>query len=302
MKNAAVLSTETVSSRPWTWPRIQNLIGKGLAYLVLGVGAVVVSVPWIWMLLTSLKTPADILRIPLTIVPTQWMWSNFIEIFHYTSRPIYNYFFNTLIIVFFVEIGALASSTIVAFSFSRLIWKLRNVMFIVVLATMMLPSQVTMIPIFAIFTAKLHWGNTYLPLIVPAYFGSAWAIFLLRQYMMTIPREIDDAARIDGCNTFQLFSRVIVPMSAPAIAVLAIFNFNGTWNDFFNPLLYISKSQLFTVAQFLASFSTVFAPGQLPRYDLLMAASLLATLPMALLFFFFQRQFIQGIVITGIKG
>ena len=302
MKNAAVLPAVTASSRPWTWPRVQTLIGKVLAYLVLGLGAVIVSIPWIWMFLTSLKTPGDILRIPLTILPTDWMWSNYIEVFQQSSQPLMRFFLNTLIIVVFVEVGALASNTIVAFSFSRLNWKFRNFMFIVVLTTMMLPSQVTMIPIFAMFTTKLHWSDTYLPLIVPAFFGSAWAVFLLRQFMMTIPREIDDAARIDGCNTFQLFSRVIVPMSGPAIAVLAIFTFNGTWNDFFSPLLYITKPKLFTIAQFLASFTGVRVIGQLPRYDLLMAASLLATVPMALLFFFFQRQFIQGIVITGIKG
>lgn len=288
--------------RPWTWPRVRTLVTKVLAYSILSIGALVVSIPWTWMLLTSLKTPPDILRIPLTIFPTDWMWSNYVEVFFQSSRPLWRYVSNTLLIVLFVEIGTLVSNTIVAFSFSRLQWKFRDRMFIVVLATMMLPAQVTMIPIFTLFTTKLHWTNTYLPLIVPSFFGSAWAIFLLRQYMMTIPREIDDAARIDGCNTFQLFSRVIVPMSAPVIAVLAIFTFNGTWNDFFSPLLYIEKPALFTVAQFLAGFTGVRAVGQLPRYDLLMAASLLASLPMALLFFFFQRQFIQGVVITGVKG
>lgn len=289
-------------TRPWTWLRVQNLLMKALAYSILGIGAFIVSIPWTWMLLTSLKTPPDILRIPLTILPTQWMWSNYVEVLFLGSRPLWRYMANTLIIVFFVLIGTLASNTVVAFSFSRLNWKFRDSMFVVVLATMMLPAQVTMIPIFTLFTTKLHWTNTYLPLIVPSFFGSAWAIFLLRQYMMTIPREIDDAARIDGCNTFQLFSRVVLPMSAPVLAVLAIFTFNGTWNDFFNPLLYIERSRLFTIAQFLAAFTAARAVGQLPRYDLLMAASVIASLPMALLFFFFQRQFIQGVVITGVKG
>ena len=301
VSNASISKT-VHTPRPWTWPRVRNLIGKVLAYTVLGVGALVISIPWTWMFLTSLKTPGDILRIPLTILPTEWMWSNYLEVLFQGSRPLWRYVWNTLIIVFFAEIGTLASNTVVAFSFSRLQWKFRNFMFIVVLATMMLPAQVTMIPIFTLFTTKLHWTNTYLPLIVPSFFGSAWAIFLLRQYMMTLPREIDDAARIDGCSTFQLFLRIVLPMSAPVIAVLAIFTFNGIWNDFFNPLLYIEKPQLFTVAQFLASFTGARAVGQLPRYDLLMAASVLASLPMALLFFLFQRQFIQGVVITGVKG
>jgi ABC-type glycerol-3-phosphate transport system permease component len=266
------------------------------------VGAVVISLPWFWMLLTSLKTPSDILRIPLTFFPTKWMWSNYAETLILGTQPMWKYIFNTLKIVLWVEIGTVLSNAVVAFSFSRLQWKGRQTMFILVLATMMLPAQVTMIPIFTLFTTKLHWTNTYLPLIVPAFFGSAWAIFLLRQYMMTIPKDIDDAARIDGCNNFNLFLRVIMPMSAPVLAVIAIFTFNSVWNDYFNPLLYIERPELFTVAQFLASFSSVRAVGQLPRYDLLMAASVLASLPMALLFFFFQRQFIQGVVITGVKG
>ena len=287
---------------PWNWLRTRNLLGKGLAYLILSIGAFIISVPWFWMLLTSLKTPADILRIPLTIFPKEWMWSNYYEVFFQSSQPLLRYFTNTMLIVLIVEIGTLVSNTIVAFSFSHLHWKFRDTMFVVVLATMMLPSQVTMIPIFTLFTTQLHWSNTYLPLIVPSFFASAWAIFLLRQYMRTIPREIDDAARIDGCSTLQLFLQVIVPMSAPVIAELAIFTFNGTWNDFFSPLLYIEKPSMYTVAQFLAAFTGVRAVGQLPRYDLLMAASVLASLPSALLFFFFQRQFIQGVVITGVKG
>jgi ABC-type glycerol-3-phosphate transport system permease component len=281
---------------------VRKILGRILAYLILSIGALLVSVPWVWMLLTSLKTPADILRIPLTILPTDLMWSNYVEVLFLGSRPLWKYVVNTLKVVFWVEIGTLLSNTIVAFSFSRLRWKGRDIMFILVLATMMLPAQVTMIPIFALFTTKLHWTNTYLPLIVPHFFGSPWAIFLLRQYMMTIPKDLDDSAKIDGCSTAQLFARIVVPLSAPVLAVVAIFTFNAVWNDFFNPLLYIEKPQLYTIAQYLAAFSAVRAVGQLPRYDMLMAASVLSSLPMALLFFFFQRQFIQGVVITGVKG
>jgi multiple sugar transport system permease protein len=289
-------------TRAWTWLRVRNLLMKALAYLILSVGAFIVCVPWLWMVLTSLKTPADILRIPLTVFPTQWMWSNYLEVFTWSATPMWRYVVNTLKIVVMAEVGVLLSNAMVAFSFARLRWKFRDVMFIIVLATMMLPAQVTMIPIFALFTTKLHWRDTYYPLWVPTFFGSAWAIFLLRQYMLTIPTELDDAARIDGCNTLQLFARIIVPLSAPVLAVIAIFTFNGVWNDFFGPLLYITKPKLFTVAQFLASIGAPAAVGQLPRYDLLMAASVLASLPMAALFFAFQRQFIQGVVITGVKG
>ncbi len=290
------------TARPWTTDRVRRAVGQALIYIILVVGAFVVCFPWIWMILTSLKTPGDILRIPLTVFPHQWMWRNYLDVLVQGTRPMWVYVKNSLIIVVLVESGILVSNTVVAFGFSRLHWKFRDAVFVAVLATMMLPSQVTMIPVFAMFTAKLHWTNTYLPLVVPAFFGAPWAIFLLRQYMMTIPSELDDAARIDGCSTFGLFARVIVPMSAPVLAVVAIFTFNSVWNDFFGPLLYLSKPKLFTVAQWLAGVGAPGAPGAPIRYDLLMAASLLTSVPMALLFFVFQRQFIQGIVITGVKG
>jgi ABC-type glycerol-3-phosphate transport system permease component len=286
----------------WSWPRISKLLGQGAAYILLMVGAVFVSIPWLWMFLTSLKTPADILRLPLTILPTQWVWHNYVEVFAESTRPMYRTVLNTLTIVLFGEIGILLSNATVAFSFSRLRWKARDILFVVVLATMMLPAQVTMIPLFVIFSTKLHWNNTYLPLIVPTYFGAPAYIFLMRQYMRTIPPAIDDAARIDGCSTWQLFLRIILPMSAPVLAVIAIFAFNGVWNDFFHPLLYIDDPNLYTVALFVASFSTQVYPGQPIRIDLLMAASVLSSMPMAILFFIFQRQFIQGVVITGVKG
>ena len=227
------------TARPWTTDRVRRAVGQGLIYIILVVGAFVVCFPWIWMILTSLKTPGDILRIPLTVFPHQWMWRNYLDVLVQGTRPMWVYVKNSLIIVVLVESGILVSNTVVAFGFSRLHWKFRDAVFVAVLATMMLPSQVTMIPVFAMFTAKLHWTNTYLPLVVPAFFGAPWAIFLLRQYMMTIPSELDDAARIDGCSTFGLFARVIVPMSAPVLAVVAIFTFNSVWNDFFGPLLYL---------------------------------------------------------------
>ena len=254
------------------------------------------------MVLTSLKTPADIMRLPLTAFPKQWMWRNYAEVFGQSARPMSTTILNTLQIILLAEIGTLASNAIVAFSFSRLQWKARDALFIAVLATMMLPQQVTMIPLFVIFSVKLGWQNTFLPMIVPTFFGSASSIFLMRQYMRTIPAELDDAARIDGCSTSQLFTQIILPMSAPVLAVVAVFTFNGHWNDFFSALIYIDDVSRYTVALFVASFSTQVYPGQPIRYDLLMAASVLSSLPMALLFFVFQRQFIQGVVITGVKG
>lgn len=288
--------------RAWNRARAGRILLKTLSYLVLVVGAMLVCAPWGWMVLTSLKTPTGILRIPLTIFPTKWMWKNYIEVFAWAARPMYKTVWNTLQIALFCEIGVLLSNTVVAFGFSRLRWEWRDAFFIAVLAPMMLPRTVTMIPLFAIFTAKLHWGNTYLPLIVPSFFGYASSIFLMRQYMMTIPAELDDAAFIDGCSTMQLFLRIILPMSTPVLAVVAIFTFNGVWNSFLVPLLYITKPDLYTVALYVASFATVSLPGEMPRHDLLMAASVLSSLPLALVFFVFQRQFIQGIVITGVKG
>jgi ABC-type glycerol-3-phosphate transport system permease component len=286
-------------------------------YGTLLVGAIIISIPWTWMILSALKTSIELHDVPLKVLPAIPQWGNFYTAFFLSpdqgAGPITSvaqssvwvrYFFNTLVIAAFVELGTLFSNSLVAFSFSRLQWPGRNILFFAALATMMLPEQVTIIPKYIVFANYFHWVNTWFPIILPAFFGSAWAIFLLRQFMMTTPIEIDEAARLDGCNDFDLYWRIAMPMTKPALGAIAIFTFNYVWNDFFTPLLYIRKETLYNVALGMAAMRNAYSlwGERFPRDELTMAAAAIVTLPPVILFFAFQRQFIQGVVITGVKG
>ena len=204
---------------------------------------------------------------------------------------------NTLRIALFTVIGTVLSSSWVAFGFSILEWRGRDKLFYLMLATMMLPPQVTMIPVFVIFKS-LGWCNTYLPLIVPSFFGNAFFIFLLRQFFLTIPRDLIDAARVDGCSTFRIYWQIVMPLSVPALATVALFTFMWSWNDFMGPLIYVVDEAKYTLSLGLAMFKGRFAS----RYGEMMAVSVLLTLPIIVLFFFTQRTFIQGIKTSGMKG
>jgi multiple sugar transport system permease protein len=286
--------------------KLGKLTGRTLLYVVLAAGAVVISLPWTWMILSSVKSNAELHSLPQLFWPQKWIWDNYIVAFFPPSGAASIWprlLFNTLVIAFFVEIGTLVSSALVAFSFSHMRWKGRNTMFFLVLATMMLPGQVTLIPQYLIFTKLLQWTNTWLPQIVPAFFGAAWAIFLLRQFMMTIPVEIDEAARLDGCNDLQLFWHIILPMCKPALGAIAIFTFTYVWNDLFTPLLYIRDAELGNMATGMAAMraGTSLYGDRFPREELSMAAAVIVSLPLVIMFFIFQKQYIQGVVITGVK-
>jgi len=298
--------------RAWTGPRARKAIGRATLYFIIAVGAVIVSLPWAWMIASSLKSNLEIHSFPIYFLPEKPVWNNYWEVIYYGgyqannpgTSPWPRYFLNTIIIAVFVEIGVVLSSAFVAFSFARLRWRWRNKLFFVVLATMMLPAQVTLVPQYLLYTQVFHWGNTWLPQIVPAFFGSAWAIFLLRQYMMQIPIEIDESARLDGCGDWGLFWRLILPMTKPALGAIAIFTFSGVWNDLFTPLLYIRDKELMNVAIGLSamrSMGSLFG-YRFPRDELAMAASVLVAMPLVVLFFIFQKYYIQGVVITGVKG
>jgi ABC-type glycerol-3-phosphate transport system permease component len=302
----------SLKRRPWTKDRARKVLGKALLYLLIVLGAIVISLPWAWMVASSLKSNIEIHSFPIYFLPEKAVWRNYWEVIYYGgynqeiagASPWPRYFLNTVIIALCVEAGVILSSSLVAFSFSRLRWNWRNRLFFVVLASMMLPAQVTLVPQYLLYTKVFHWGNSWFPLIVPAFFGSAWAIFLLRQYMMGIPIEIDESARLDGCSDFGLFWRLTMPMSKPALGAIAIFTFSAVWNDVFGPLLYVRDQKLMTVAIGLSSMRTM---GSLygfrfPRDELAMAASVLVSIPLVALFFIFQRQYIQGVVITGVKG
>jgi len=225
----------------------------------------------------------------------RFRWDNYVEAM--TTVPFHRYAINTAIVVFGSMAGMLISTTLVAYGFSRFRAPGLNILFLILLSTTMLPSQVMLIPTYILFS-KLGWIDTLKPLIIPSFFGGAYDVFLLRQYFMTIPLELDDAARIDGCGVMGIFFRILLPLAKPAIATLAIFHFMWAYNNFFGPLIYLQHQRNFTIALGLQSFNAFRAA----RYDLLMAASLVTVLPCILLFFFAQRIFIQGIVITGVKG
>jgi multiple sugar transport system permease protein len=222
-------------------------------------------------------------------------WENFAQAM--TTVPFGRYLVNTLIIIVFGTIGTVASCTVVAYGFARFRARGLPVLFLLLLSTIMLPPQVTLIPTFIIFR-QIGWYDTLLPLIVPAFFANAWDVFLLRQFFMTLPVELDDAARIDGCGPWGILWHVIIPQSWPALITVTIFTVLYAWNDFYSPLIYLQSQEHWTVALGLQSFNALYSN----QGNLLMAASVLMVLPPVLIFFFAQRLFIQGVVISGIKG
>jgi multiple sugar transport system permease protein len=267
---------------------------KFLIHAVLIFGAFLLLLPLAWMLSTSLKDLGAVLIIPPQWIPKEPQWDNYIEVFQVT--PFARFIANTAIITVLSVLGKILSCSLVAFAFARLRWRGRNTVFLIMLATLMLPPQVTLIPQFVIYR-ELKWIDTFLPLILPHWFGGPFATFLMRQYFMTIPMELDDAARIDGASYFGIYWRIILPLGKPALAAVAIFTFNGSWNDFLGPLIYLHSQQNYTIQMGLRMFQDQYYTS----WHLLMAASLIAMIPVVLIFFFAQRYFIQGIVFTGIK-
>jgi len=268
---------------------------KGVVYLILFSGGLLILVPLWWMISTSLKRPAEVFTFPPTIFPATPRWQNYVDIFE--KAPFGRYFLNTAYVVFMDMIGTLFSASMVGFAFARLRWRGRDLFFILTLATMMLPGAVTLIPRYLIFK-ELRWLDTFLPLWVPSFFGFPFFIFLMRQFYTTIPYELDDAARIDGCSDFGVWWRINLPLTVPALAACGIFTFNATWNDFLGPLIYLSSQTKLTLALGLLAFRG----PHVTDFHYLMAASTIAMLPVVLLFFFAQKYFIQGITFTGVKG
>ena len=273
----------------------RSLFGSIGTHTLLLAGVIGMFIPLAWTLSTSLKSPGEVYLFPPTWIPQEILWSNYAKAV--TTIPFFRYLGNTAFITIVSVIGKVISITLVAFSFARLRWWGRNTVFIIMLATMMLPPHITLIPQFILFK-ELDWIDTWLPLIVPTFFGGPWLTFLVRQYFMTIPRELDDAARIDGCSSFGVYRRIILPMARPAILIIVIFVFNGTWNEFLLPLIYLHSPDNFTLALGLRLFQGESSTS----WNLLMAASLLTMLPVIILFFVSQRYFIQGIVFTGVKS
>jgi ABC-type glycerol-3-phosphate transport system permease component len=273
----------------------QHRLSGGLIHLVLLAGLAAVLMPIVWAISTSLKPYGELFVYPPVWIPIPPKWHNYTEAL--TFVPFDVFLRNTALITGLDIVGKLLSCSIVAFSFSRLRWWGRDTLFLVMIATLMLPPQVTLIPQFVIWK-ELGWVDTFVPLILPNFFGGPFMTFLLRQFFMSIPPELDDAARIDGCSSFGIFWRIILPLSRPAVMAVTVFVFNATWNEFLAPLIYLHTKSNYTIALGLRAFQSEHGP----EWHLVMAASLVTMLPVLLVFFLGQRYFIQGIVFTGVKG
>ena len=271
-------------------------IKRILVYTLIVVFAALFIIPFLWIISTSLKGEEQIFAIPPQWIPDQLHWDNYSKVFD--KMPFMVYLRNSTLITAITIIGVVLSSSVVAYAFGCLQWPGRNTLFIVVLATMMLPMQVTMIPVFVLFK-ELGWLNTFKPLTVPAFFGGgAFNIFLLRQFFMTIPRDLLDSARIDGCPEIRIYWSIVLPLAKPALATVAILTFMFTWNDFIGPLIYLSDKTMGTLALGLA----MFVGQHQTEWGMLMAASVLMMLPMIMIFFLFQKYFIKGFTMSGIKA
>ncbi len=276
-------------------PKAKTAVKNTLIYLTLTTFALFFVIPFLWILSTSLKGNEQIFVIPPQWIPSVFMWDNYAKVFE--RIPFLLYVKNSVFISLIVITGTVLSSSIVAYSFACLNWPGRNALFVVVLASMMLPMQVTMIPVFVIFK-EIGWLNSFKPLTLPAFLGGgAFNIFLLRQFFLSIPRDLLDSARIDGCSEFRIYWNIVLPNAKPALATVSILTFMFTWNDFLGPLIYLSDQAKGTIALGLGMFV-----GQyVTEWSLLMAASMLMMLPMLIIFFVFQKYFIQGFIMSGLK-
>jgi multiple sugar transport system permease protein len=281
----------------WRSKTTRRRILATVTHVILIAGSIAVLIPLAWMLSTSLKPTTQVSKWPPIWIPNPIMWSNYVHAMVIFPVSFAVFVRNSVILSLGQSVGTVLSNMIVAYAFARLRFRGREILFLIVLGTMMLPGQVTMIPLFILFS-KLGWVNTYYPLIVPAFFGGAYFVFLLRQFYTTIPRELDDAARIDGCGIMGVFFRIILPLSKPALGISAIFSFSWAWNDFLGPLIYLSKMETFPLALALSYLKSTYRV----LWSELMVTSFIAMIPPLILFFVAQRYYIQGIVITGVKG
>ncbi len=285
----------TTSLAPAENQRTSLRVRQILATVVLWLVAIIFLVPLVWMLSSSLKPDYQIFAIPPQLIPDPPRWANYREALTYV--PFGRYTLNTLFVSALSIVGNLLSCTLVAYGFARLRAPGRDALFIVVLATMMLPYPVTMVPLYIGFS-QLDLVNSFVPLVLPPFFGSAFYIFLLRQFFLQLPRYLEDAARMDGANLLQTLWHVILPLSLPAMATVAIFTFQNTWNDFLAPLIYLHDQTMYTVTLGLNFFRSTYQV----QWALLMAASLVTMLPVLVVFFLAQRLFIEGISLSGVKG
>ena len=270
------------------------VLRRVLLYIVLILIAVIMVVPFLWMLSTSLKTQYDAVKIPPVWIPDPPQWENYVRLF--TEQPMFQFMLNTIKIVFFVVLGQLFFSSLAAYSFARISFKGRNVVFFLYIATLMVPGQVTMIPTYLMF-AKAGLTDNHLALILPAFF-SAFGVFLLRQFFMSLPRELEEAAEIDGCNPIMTYWRIMLPLVVPAMLTLGVFTLMNTWNDYMGPLIYLSSPEKYTMTLGIAYFKGVYTT----QWNLVMAGSIVSVMPILIAYLCAQKYFIEGIAFSGVKG
>lgn len=273
----------------------ESITGKACIYLLLMMYSILFLFPLYWMITAGMKSSHEVFTIPMVWIPRQINWNNYIQPF--IDFPFARFYLNTFTIVSLCIVGTLFSSLLVGYGFSRYHVPGSKILFILLLSTMMLPSSVTLIPVFVIFS-RLKFLNTYVPLILPAFLGNAFNIFLIRQFFMGIPKDIEESAHIDGANLVRILLSIMVPMVKPALATITIFTFIGTWNDFLGPLLYLTDRNKITVMLGLNFFKSQYGV----QWSMLMASTTLATIPCLVVFIIFQRYFVEGIALSGIKG
>ncbi len=275
---------------------MRSVVTSLLWHLLLSAFGIVLIAPLVWLISTSLKEPSAIFMLPPRWIPNPIRWQNYPEAL--AAQPFLRFFLNTLNITFFATLGTVLTASMAAFGFARLRFPLRSFWFGVVISTLMLPSIVTLIPTFILFR-WLRWIDTFYPLIVPYWFGGgAFFIFLLRQFFLTVPLELDEAARIDGASNYRIYWQIILPLAKPALATVIIFSIINHWNEFVLPLIYLHSSSKWTMAIGLQGFSDLYST----QWHWLMAASTVMVAPLILLFFSAQRYYLEGIHMSGIAG
>lgn len=282
--------------------RLQRQLGRMVLYVVVVGAAIIFTLPFLWTLLSSLKTPGELFAYPPVWLPKVPQPQNYTEVFQRVTFA--RWLANSALVALLATVGAVISSALVGYSFARFRYPGRDFIFVITLSTMMLPVEVTLIPLYLLFT-KIGWLDSYKPLVVPSYFGGgAFLIFLMRQFFMSIPKDLDEAARIDGASYLRIFGQILMPLSVPALATAAIITFMGHWDSFLYPFIFLNDKLKFTVAVGIRYFQSVAGNADSMEHTehLLMAASIMMTAPIILLFFLAQRFFIRGIVMSGIKG
>lgn len=294
---ATIQRTLAPGSRVWQSRRLTGALNKTITFVILGAAAVLFLLPLFWMISTSLKPKEQIFAYPLVWLPDPPQWGNYSKALNNPSFKFFLFLQNSLYYAITATIGTVISCAMVAYAFARLRWWGRDIWFVLTLSSMMIPGPVVLIPLFLIFK-DMGWVGTFKPLIVPAFLGSPFFIFLLRQFFLTIPMDLSDAARIDGAGDWGIFWRVILPLTQPTLTTVALFTFLGCWNDFLGPLIFLNDGSKYTLAVGLAAFRGQYRT----QWDLMMAAATVITLPIVIIFFFAQKRFIQGITLTGMKG